>query len=468
MKKLLFFSSTLIFFISNVFSTLYYEKMFLISTDFQFPVVKIEAEKDKSPIMLIFGGIHGNEPGAYLTAEKLTELRLKKGTVIIVPRVNFYSIMKNVRGYFGDMNRKFKKGEYKKRDPDTRIVKILKRLMAQADIFINLHDAWGFHRKYHKNFGQCIIVDAQKVNSRKLGRVIDLEKIGKEVVSRVNKKIKNPDHLFAFWNTKTEKRHKEANLNQMKFTATFYAYKIYKIPAFGVETSKNIKSDELKVKYHLLVLNELFKIFGIIPENTIKPTLKKPEFYYSIISTLKGEDYLVPENSVLWIKRGETIIIKSVEGNRKFGWAADIIGWGGVNDRNKKFTPKNNAKIIIKHDYKKITSFKIKLAERIPKALISINGKDKFVFANEIINLKKDDKLILKKATLNMKNLVLDFKGFAAKNKINRGDDRNTEILYSELQKEFSLKGKGELYKVEAKLTRVPQFYFIIKYEEER
>ncbi len=465
MKRIFIFTLLLIFFHSFSFSTLYYEKMFLISTDFQFPVVKIEAEKDKSPVMLIFGGIHGNEPGAYLTAEKLTELKLKKGTVIIVPRVNFYSIMKNVRGYFGDMNRKFKNWKSKKKDPDTRIVKILKKLMAQADIFINLHDAWGFHRKYHKNFGQCIIVDAAKVISKKTKKEIDLEKIGKEVVEKVNKKIKNPNHLFAFWNTETEKTHKEKNLEQMKFTATFYAYKVYGIPAFGVETSKNIKSDELKVKYHLLVLNELFKVFGIIPENKIRPNLKKPVFYYVKIFNKEGKEFIVPEKSVLLLKQDETITLKSIHGSRKFGWAADILGWGGENDRNKRYLITKKTTVLIRHDYHKITSFKIYPSKKIPRFIIKINGEEKKIPAGEILKLKEKDIIILKEAKFNGKELSIDFKGFALKNRINRGDDRNVKIKYGELQKNFSLEGKGRFYKIEAKLKRNPLFYFIVKYE---
>ncbi len=447
-------------------STLYYEKMFLVSTDFQFPVVRIEAEKDKKPVMLIFGGIHGNEPGAYLTAEKLTDLKLRKGTVIIVPRVNFYSIMKNVRGYFGDMNRKFVKGEEKKKkDPDSKIVKILKQLMSEADIFINLHDAWGFHKRYHKNFGQCIIVDAAKVYSKKFNREIDLEKIGKEVVRKVNKQIKNPDHLFAFWNTKTETKHKEKKLEAMKFTATFYAYKVYNIPAFGVESSKNIKSDELKVKYHLMVLNELFRVFGIIPKNKISPRLKKPDFYYAKVLSSRGYEYIVPTKSNLWIKKGEVISILEIIGSRKFGWAADILGWGGENDRNKRYSPQKETYVLIKHDYKKLAKFKIKPSAKIPYAIININGKERKVFANERLRLKKSDMVVLKSAYLNGKELSLDFKGFALKNKINRGDDRNVKISYRELQPEFSLTKKGRIYKIEAKLKRSSQFFFIIEYD---
>ncbi len=447
-------------------STLYYERIFLVSTDFQFPVVKIEAEKDKKPVMLIFGGIHGNEPGAYLTAEKLTALKLKKGTVIIVPRVNFYSIMKNVRGYFGDMNRKFVKGEEKKkRDPDSKIVRILKQLMSEADIFINLHDAWGFHKRYHKNFGQCIIVDAAGVYSKKFNRKIDLEKIGKEIVRKVNKQIKNPKHLFAFWNTETEKKHKEKKLEAMKFTATFYAYKVYNIPAFGVESSKNIRSDELKVKYHLLVLNELFRIFGIIPENKITPELKKPEFYYAKIFNSEGNEYIVPAKSTLWIRKGEEISVSEIVGSRKFGWASDILGWGGENDRNKKFSPIKETVVLIKHDYKRVAKFKIKPSVKIPYAIITIDGKQRKISAGERLRLKESDTIVLRSAHLNGKELTLDFKGFALKNRINRGDDRNIKIAYKELQPEFSLSKNGKIYKVEAKLKRFPEFFFIVEYD---
>ncbi len=446
-------------------STLYYETMFLKSTDFQFPVVRIEAEKDKSPVILIFGGIHGNEPGAYLTAEKLTDIKLEKGSIIVVPRVNFYSIMKNVRGFFGDMNRKFTKAEEKKKgDPDSRIVNILKKLMAHADVFINLHDAWGFHRRYHKNFGQCVIVDGEKVFSKRMNKMINMEKIGKKIVSKVNSEINNKAHLFAFWNQKTYLKHKEIRLKEMRYTATYFAYKKYDIPAFGIETSKNIKSDELKVHYHLMILKELFKEFGIKMKNEINSKIEKPDFRYLTLN-VNNKIKILPNDETLYEKPSTSFSITSIIGNRKFGWAADIIGWGGNNDKDKRYLIKSPVKIIVKHDFKKIGEVNIIPVKIKPYIMVKIDKLEKKVYAGETFKLKKKHNIRLIKAVYKNYNLAIDFKGYASKKKINRGDDRGEIIIYKELKKRYSLNKKGEIYKIEAKNNKIPLFFIIIKYE---
>ncbi len=464
-KKITIFLFLFILFVNISFSTLYYETMFLKSTDFQFPVVKIEAEKDKSPVILIFGGIHGNEPGAYLTAEKLTDIKLEKGSIIVVPRVNFYSIMKNVRGFFGDMNRKFTKEEEKRqKDPDAKIVKILKKLMSNADVFINLHDAWGFHKRYHKNFGQCVIVDSGKVFSDRMKKMINMEEIGKKIVLSVNKKIKNRAHLFAFWNQKTYLKHKEVRLKEMKYTATYFAYTHYHIPAFGIETSKNIKSDELKVKYHLMILKELFKAFGVKIKNKINPEIKKPEFYYLTIK-INNRTQILPDKETLYEKPSSMFFITNIKGNRKFGWAADIINWGGENDKFKEYYLKSPVSIEIKHDFKKIGKVKIQPSLKKPYITLKIDDILKKVYAGETIIIKKSQKLILQKGFYKNYDLNIDFKGYASKSRINKGDDRKDIILFKDLQNKYSLDKKGQLYKVEAKRGKKPLFFILIKYE---
>jgi predicted deacylase len=57
---------------------------------------------------MLIGGIQGDEPGSYLTADLYADIHLKKGNLIVVPRANFYSILLSRReGLTGDMNRKF-------------------------------------------------------------------------------------------------------------------------------------------------------------------------------------------------------------------------------------------------------------------------------------------------------------------------------------------------------------------------
>jgi predicted deacylase len=90
-------------------------EVFLPNTDHELNVYRIFGEEPGKTIMLI-GGIQGDEPGSYLTADLYADIHLKKGNLIVVPRANFYSILLSRReGLTGDMNRKFgKNGNSKK------------------------------------------------------------------------------------------------------------------------------------------------------------------------------------------------------------------------------------------------------------------------------------------------------------------------------------------------------------------
>ena len=64
--------------------------------------------EEKGPTLLIIAGIHGDESGGYLTAERYAEVKVKKGTLIVVPRLNVPAVAKGKRqGLSGDMNRLF-------------------------------------------------------------------------------------------------------------------------------------------------------------------------------------------------------------------------------------------------------------------------------------------------------------------------------------------------------------------------
>ena len=65
---------------------------------------------DGSNTLLVIGGIHGNEPGAYFASSVLAQhYKIKEGSVWVLPNTNKNSIMRFKRGINGDMNRKFNK-----------------------------------------------------------------------------------------------------------------------------------------------------------------------------------------------------------------------------------------------------------------------------------------------------------------------------------------------------------------------
>ena len=80
----------------------------VLSANNHFDFDLIKKGEDDNNTLLVVGGIQGDEPGGFVSASLLaTHYEITKGSVWIVPNLNFYSIIKRSRGPYGDMNRKF-------------------------------------------------------------------------------------------------------------------------------------------------------------------------------------------------------------------------------------------------------------------------------------------------------------------------------------------------------------------------
>lgn len=74
----------------------------------------IRSSKNEGPVVLISGGVHGDEINGVVTAKKLLQefddnLELTRGTLIIIPLVNIYGFLSNSRTFPDgrDLNRSF-------------------------------------------------------------------------------------------------------------------------------------------------------------------------------------------------------------------------------------------------------------------------------------------------------------------------------------------------------------------------
>ena len=196
-------------------------------TPYELHVYKIHGHKPGQTLMLI-GGIQGNEPGGFLSADLYADMTLEKGNLIVIPRANFYSIMLNDRGPNGDMNRKFNKDTPS--DRELKIVTILKELMAESDLILNLHDGSGFYRPKYisdsmnpRRFGQSIIADAEEYTPPKSDKPLQLGRMARQVCEEINAQIDNANYHFRFNNHRTMDPD-SPNLEQ-RGSATYYALK---------------------------------------------------------------------------------------------------------------------------------------------------------------------------------------------------------------------------------------------------
>lgn len=231
----------------------------LLAEDLEYSFIK--KGYDDNNTVLVIGGIQGDEPGGFLAASLLaTDYNITKGSVWVVPNLNFASIIKRDRGIYGDMNRKF---DYiSSNDPDLKSVQGIKDLIVDQNVslILNLHDGSGFYRPTYINdmenprrWGNSSIIDQVSLDGVPYG---NLEEIASRVVSKINEKALKDQHKYYIRNTQTAKGDKE-----MLKSLTYFAIKKGKA-AFANETSKSLPSHE-RAYYHLLAIEEYLKVAGI-------------------------------------------------------------------------------------------------------------------------------------------------------------------------------------------------------------
>jgi len=435
--------------------------------------------------MLILAGLH-NEPGGYLAADNYVNISLLQGNLVVIPRGNFNTIIHNNRGISGDMNRKFSSSG-PGQNYDDRIVEIIKNLIDESDIFLNLHDGWGFYSDTYESkmrnpvlMGQSIIADADSYFSVKHNRTLHLGDLARRVCEVVNKQIDNPDYHFHFNNHRTsepDSRHKE-----QKHSATYYALTKNEIPAFGIETSKNLPSLEMKVRQQTLIINAFMKEFDIEQEY---PTvsIEHPELRYMIVSINENSPVLVPNEKFLEIYSGDVIEITDLWVNAQRGLSVDIIGYGTLQDYRKKVTIYRDTDIIIRKDQFLCGRAHLRVLPPSPKKpiiaattdyeenshyfIISYCGQSKKISPNDTLALVKGETLSVIDITAGLKKLSkgrlsVNFYGFVPPDK--SAEDRGYLIdTGTDLLRNYSVNKQGHIYQIRVEDRKDQQLSILSK-----
>ncbi len=233
-----------------------------LSANEKFDTYKLEGKKE-GPTLLVFGGIHGNEPGGYFSASILAKhYSIQSGHIWVVPNTNKESILKYRRSLNGDLNRKFSR--ISDDDPDIEIIQGVKSLITdpQVDVILNLHDGHGFFRQQYQNtifnpgaWGQTCVIDQLKLDNN--NSYNDLGCMAEKVSHKLNQHLLQNHHSFNVRNTQTKKKK-----NEMQHSLTYFAINNNKA-AFAIETSKELKTTEQKVYYQLRAIEAFMQIMGI-------------------------------------------------------------------------------------------------------------------------------------------------------------------------------------------------------------
>lgn len=211
--------------------------------------------------MLLIGGIQGDEPGGFLAASIVaTDYNITKGSLWVVPNLNFPSIIQRSRGTKGDMNRKFVYID--KKDPDYKAVTSIKKIISDQNVslILNLHDGSGFYSDTYvnadinpKKWGSTCIIDQARLEGSKYP---DLIGIASKIKDTLNSKILDTSHTYHVKNTKTA----EGDVEMLK-SLTYFAVTQNK-SAFANEASKNLNAEQ-RTFYHLVAIEEYMRIAGI-------------------------------------------------------------------------------------------------------------------------------------------------------------------------------------------------------------
>jgi hypothetical protein len=416
--------------------------VYFANTPDELNVYRVYGARDGNTLMII-GGIQGDEPGGFLSADLYADISLAQGNIIVVPRANFYSIILNKRGPDGDMNRQF--GDPVTARRHMKIVAILKKLMSESDLLLNLHDGSGFFRPRWegpmanpKRYGQSLIADAAKYKAAD-GKMIDLEGMAQKVLERVNPQIENRKYRMLFNNHRTAE--KDTVHKEQRRSATYYALTQCYIPAYGVETSKSLPSTAMKIKHHALVVNAFMQELGIEVENP-GSRLEPAQLRYLVVSVNDALPLVVANHGVLTVREGDKINVLHVEANYERGLTCDIKGLGSVNDLRQAFVIKKSTTAVARKDHSQIGKISIQVAKgeqpfttvRSPILyfLLEVEGQRRVLADGEVLRVVRGDHITLVDLLSNLpsqRDLQVNFKGFVPPGRSgNLGEDRGHDI----------------------------------------
>jgi predicted deacylase len=445
-------------------------RVYFADTDRELNVYEITGRQE-GPTLLIIGGIHGNEPGGYLAADLYADLTLKKGNLIVVPRANIYSIFQNERGLSGDLNRQF--GTEHDHEMDATIVSVLTELMSEADALLNLHDGSGFYSPEWEGdlrnplrWGQTVIIDTDVLTTRD-GTKSDMEGLARRVVELANREILDPQHRFRLKNTRTfseASAHKE-----QRGSATFFAVSQVGIPAFGIETSKEIPDEAKRVEYQMLIINEFLKELGIVPDHP-RFALETPSLSYLAVSVDGRAPVVVEDGGSLAVPPGARVEITHVEANYERGLVVDIEGFGGFNDRGSSLVLNSDTRVVVRKDKYPCGEIWLKLdpdagattARPAPVTTsprpdieafrLSVNGQAHFLEPGGTIQVVRGSELLLSDPMgWAADQYQVNFRGFVGNPVANDGEDRGYVVHTDhDLLQRFSLSPDEERYEIRA------------------
>lgn len=211
------------------------------------------------PVILITGGIHGNEPAGAVAAEQIRHWPVAKGKVVVIPEANRPALAANSRytpiyeDGKNNLNRNF---PTKDRDATTPLAEALWNFVVkvQPDWIIDLHEGYAIHRQNSDSVGSSIICRATD----------ETRPLFDHALAAVNATIDDPGKQFVMLANSDFPVGAMARAGREQLGATTTI----------LETTHNDIRLGVRVREHRLMVNRLLRDLGVVevgPDELIFP-----------------------------------------------------------------------------------------------------------------------------------------------------------------------------------------------------
>ena len=131
----------------------------MAGTEWETPLVAAHSGA-AGPVLLVLGGVHGNEPGGWLAADGVAEWTPRRGSLVVVPRANVVAIglLERTTEALGDLNRLYP-GDPAAGQPMARMAAQIVAAARRygAGLVLDLHESWGFFAERGERRGTAFI-----------------------------------------------------------------------------------------------------------------------------------------------------------------------------------------------------------------------------------------------------------------------------------------------------------------------
>ncbi|WP_272701108.1 M14/M99 family metallopeptidase [Desulfovibrio sp. Fe33] len=452
-----------------------WEHSFFAGTQYPLKVVYLQGGQP-GPTVMVQGGIQGDETAGYITAQLLSQGKVLRGNLIVLPRANVPSINLRKRQINVDMNRRFDQNY--NRFYEDRVARVIRYLLNQADAFIHLHEGSGFYNPTYvdnlrnpKRYGQSFIVDTLAYNQ------IDLAGTVAPVLDELNNHIGMSDYKFRLFNTRTFDQ--GTNYPEMRKSLTCYALAEHNIPAVAVEVSKSIIQIDWKVRQQLTATIMLLHRLGV---EVVPPefTDEDVQAYARKGVTVMVNGRTLGKDKVINLAPGSTLAVKQVSaGPTEFApelalFASDRPGVNLINAR--RMVLEQFSELELRSDGRKVAEAQVRWTGRLPNApgddtpvfVCWLNGNPIFVREGETLHAVLGDQLILEGIWGSDLKEVVNLKGFVAIPWANNGQDLGWEIILDpdNFMSKYALeedRSSGTLFRVVRETPGVPRSTFYVE-----